>query len=264
MAFKDFKMFSGLISSKWVGLLHFRTLIESDTFLEVLRNSLYISFYKLVFNFPVPIILALLLNEIRHIAYKRTVQTIVYLPYFLSWVIIAGLVINLLSPADGVVNMIIKAFGGESISFLNKSEYFRTIIVLSDMWKSSGWGTIIFLAALAGVDPELYEAAKIDGAGRLRRIYHIMLPCIKNTIFVMLLLRIGNIMNNGFEQVFLLGNPMTLDVADIFETYVYRIGLVELKYDYSTAVGLFKSMISFVLLLIANTISKMTVEKGIF
>lgn len=264
MAFKDYKVFRGIAGSPWVNLKHFETLFNSSSFFLILKNSLIISFAKLVFCFPMPIILALMINEIRHTAYKRIVQTIIYLPYFLSWVVIAGIVVNLLSPSDGVVNMLLSLLGQKKISFLTTSSYFRPIIIISDIWKTSGWGTIIFLAALANVDPELYEVAKIDGAGRLKRIIHITLPSIKSTIFVMLLLRIGNIMNNGFEQVFLLSNPMTMDVADIFETYIYRVGLVEMKFDYSTAVGLFKSLISFVLLLIANTSAKLAGEGGIF
>lgn len=264
IAFKDFDMFGGIFKSEWVGLKHFEQLFSSDTFFTVFRNSIVISLYKLVFNFPIPIVLAILLNEVRNIAFKRTVQTLVYLPYFLSWVVIAGLVINFLSPTAGVVNILIKSLGGETVNFLANRAYFRSILVLSDLWHGMGWNTIIFLAALTNIDMNLYEASKIDGAGRFKQILHITLPGIRSTIIVLLLMKIGNIMNNGFEQIFLLYNPMVYDVADVFETYVYRVGLVESRYDFSTAVGLFKSVIGLIMLVSANALARKFGEKGIF
>ncbi|NLY18257.1 MAG: sugar ABC transporter permease [Clostridiaceae bacterium] len=264
MAFKDFDMFSGLFSSEWVGLLHFKNLFTSETFFKVFRNSILISIYKLFFNFPVPIVLAILLNEVKNIYFKKSIQTIVYLPYFLSWVVIAGIVINLLSPSTGVVNTLLKSMGHEPINFLANKSYFRSIIVLSDLWRTMGWNTVIYLAALTGVDPELYESARIDGAGRFHQITRITLPCIRSTIIVLLLLKVGNIMNNGFEQIFMLYNPMVYEVGDVFETYVYRLGLVEARYDFSTAVGLFKSVIAFIMLVGANTLARKFGERGIF
>jgi len=264
MAFKDFDMFSGLFSSEWVGLMHFKKLFHSDTFFTVFRNSILISFYKLFFNFPVPIILAILLNEVRNVHFKKSIQTIVYLPYFLSWVVIAGLVVNFLSPSTGVVNTLLKSMGNEPINFLANKSYFRSIIVMSDLWRAMGWNTVIYLAALSGIDPSLYESAKIDGAGRFQQITKITLPSIKSTIIVLLLLKVGNIMNNGFEQIFMLYNPMVYEVGDVFETYVYRLGLVEARYDFSTAVGLFKSIIAFIMLVIANTLARKFGERGIF
>jgi putative aldouronate transport system permease protein len=264
IAFKDYDVFGGVLGSEWVGLKHFKELMSSDTFSNVFRNSVLISFYKLVINFPIPILIAILLNEVRRLFFKRLVQTIIYLPYFLSWVVIAGLVINLLSPSSGVVNMLLQSLGAEPVNFLGQKQFFRSIIVLSDLWHGMGWNTIIFLAALTGVDPQLYEAAKMDGAGRFRQIFHITLPGIRSTIIVLLLMKIGHIMDNGFEQIFLLSNPLVLEVGDVFETYVYRTGLVEAKYDYSTAVGLFKSLIGLVLLLIANTLARRFGERGIF
>lgn len=264
IAFKDFDIFSGIWSSEWVGLQHFRTLFQSETFFEVFRNSLVISFYKLAVCFPVPIVLAIMINEVRNRFFKRTVQTIVYLPYFLSWVVIAGIVVNLLSASDGVVNILIRSLGGESVNFLANKSMFRTILVLSDLWHGMGWNTIIFLAALTNIDPQLYEAAKIDGAGKMRQILSITLPCIKGTIIVLLLMKIGNIMNNGFEQIFLLYNPSVYEVADVFETYVYRIGLVDAQYDFATAVGLFKSVVAFLMLSGANWLAKRFGERGIF
>jgi putative aldouronate transport system permease protein len=264
IAFKDFDIFSGIIGSEWVGFTHFKTLFSSDIFYRVFRNSLAISFYKLAVCFPVPILLAIMLNEIKHEIFKRSIQTIVYLPYFLSWVVIAGIVINLLSPSNGIINVIIKSTGGDPINFLASKTKFRTILVLSDLWHGMGWNTIIFLAALTKLDPQLYEAAKIDGAGRIRQIISITLPGIKSTIIVLLLVKIGNIMNNGFEQIFLLYNPNVYEVADVFETYVYRIGLVDARYDFATAVGLFKSCVAFVMLVTANTLARRFGERGIF
>ncbi|SDD90422.1 putative aldouronate transport system permease protein [Paenibacillus sp. UNCCL117] len=264
IAFKEYDVFGGINGSEWIGLQHFRELFASEAFGVVLRNSMLISLYKIAFNFPVPIVLAVLLNEVRKMAFKRTIQTIVYMPYFLSWVVIAGLVINFLSPSSGVVNMLLKSAGFETINFLADKAYFRSIIVLSDLWHGMGWNTIIFLAALTGVDPQLYEAAKMDGAGRLRQMFHITLPGIRSTIVVLLLMKIGHMMDNGFEQMFLLSNPLVYEVGDVFETYVYRMGLIEARYDYSTAVGLFKSCVGLVLLLLANTMARRFGERGIF
>lgn len=264
IAFKDFDIFSGIWSSEWVGLRHFRQLFESEAFFRIFRNSLCISFYKLAVCFPVPIVLAIMLNEVRNRKFQRTLQTVVYLPYFLSWVVIAGIVTNLLSPSDGILNVLIKAMGGAPVNFLADKEKFRTVLVLSDLWHGMGWNTIIFLAALTNIDPQLYEAARMDGAGKLQQILHITLPGLKSTIIVLLLMKIGNLMNNGFEQIFLLYNPNVYEVADVFETYVYRIGLVDTRYDFATAVGLFKSGVSFLMLVCANKLARLFGERGIF
>lgn len=264
IAFKDFDIFSGIFSSEWVGLKHFEKLFDSKNFFLIFRNSLAISFYKLAVCFPIPIALAIMLNEVRHRKFQRTLQTIVYLPYFLSWVVIAGIVTNLLAPSDGIVNVLLKAMGKDTVNFLASKQWFRTVLVLSDLWHGMGWNTVIFLAALTNIDPQLYEAARIDGAGKMQQIWHITLPGLKSTIIVLLLMKIGNIMNNGFEQIFLLYNPNVYDVADVFETYVYRIGLVDTRYDFATAVGLFKSCVSFVMLITANKLAKIFGERGIF
>lgn len=264
IAFKDFDIFSGIFSSDWVGLKHFQKLFSSESFYQIFRNSLTISFYKLAVCFPIPIVVAIMLNEVRIRKYQRTLQTIVYMPYFLSWVVIAGIVTNLLSPSDGIVNVILKSMGEESVNFLASKEWFRTILVVSDLWHGMGWNTVIFLAALTNIDPQLYEAARIDGAGKMQQIWHITLPGLKSTIIVLLLMKIGNIMNNGFEQIFLLYNPNVYDVADVFETYVYRIGLVDTRYDFATAVGLFKSCVSFIMLITANKLARAFGERGIF
>lgn len=264
IAFKDFDIFEGIWKSEWVGFQNFNQLFSSDNFFRILRNSLSISFYKLAVCFPVPIILAIMINEVKNQVFKRSVQTIVYLPYFLSWVVIAGIVKNILSSSDGIVNLIIQSLGGETVNFLASKGKFRTILVLSDLWHGMGWNTIIFLAAMTNIDPTLYEAATVDGAGKLQRIWHITLPGLRSTIIVLLLMKIGNLMNNGFEQIYLLYNPRVYEVADVFETYVYRIGLVEMRYGFSTAVGLFKSCVSFVMLVSANKLSRMLGERGIF
>lgn len=264
IAFKDFDIFSGIFSSEWAGFKHFEKLFDSKNFFQIFRNSLAISFFKLSVCFPIPIALAIMLNEVRHRKFQRTLQTIVYLPYFLSWVVIAGIVTNLLSPSDGIVNVLLKAMDKETVNFLASKQWFRTVLVLSDLWHGMGWNTVIFLAALTNIDPQLYEAARIDGAGKMQQIWHITLPGLKSTIIVLLLMKIGNIMNNGFEQIFLLYNPNVYEVADVFETYVYRIGLVDTRYDFATAVGLFKSCVSFVMLVTANKLAKIFGERGIF
>ena len=204
IAFKDYNVVKGIMESPWVGLKHFRFLFQSNEFMRVFRNSILISFYRLAWGFPVPILLALLLNEIRRQWYKRSLQTILYLPHFISWVVVIGIVNNFLSPSTGLVNKLIEALGGSTMRFMTTPEYFRSILVATDIWKSAGWGTIVYMAAIAGIDPSLYEAAIIDGATRIQRIRYVTLPCIASTIIVMLILRTGSIMSNGFEQVYLM------------------------------------------------------------
>ena len=223
-----------------------------------------ISFYRLVWGFPAPIIVALMLNEIHHNSFKRITQSLLYLPHFISWVVISGIVYNFLSPAGGALNIIIEAFGGQPVAFLQKPEWFRSIIVVSDIWKELGWGTIIYIAALTGIPGELYEAAIIDGASRLQRMFYITLPGIASTVIVLLTLRMGSILKNGFEQIFLLYNPMVFDVADVLETYTYRVGLLEGNFSFSTAVGIFSSVVGFVLIHLANKLAKRMGEGGLW
>ncbi|AEE95923.1 ABC transporter permease [Mahella australiensis] len=265
IAFKDFDVVKGIGASPWIGLENFRYLFKSQDFYEVFRNSLLISLYRLIWGFPAPILLAIMLNEVKNITFKRTVQTIVYLPHFISWVVIAGIVFNFLSPSNGIINYIItEVFGGKAIPFLQKPEYFRSIIVISDIWKETGWGTIIYLAAMAGIDPELYEAAIMDGASRMQRIRYITLPGIIGTITVLFILRMGSVLRNGFEQIFLLYNPLVYEVADVFETYTYRVGLLEGRFSYSTAVGIFQSVIGLILILTTNKLAKKYGEGGLW
>lgn len=264
IAFQDYNVFDGIAGSKFVGLKHFENLFTYPEFYRIFKNTLLISIYQLVFGFPAPIILALLLNEARKAVFKRTIQTILYLPHFLSWVIVGGLVINFLSPSTGLLNDLIKLFGGESIFFMQEPGYFRTIVVSSGIWKEVGWGTIIYLAAMAGINPDLYEAAEVDGAGKMRQMWSITLPSLLPTIMVMLLLRIGNILDLGFEQIYILLNPLVTETGEVFDTYIYRIGLLGGQFSYTTAIGLFKSVIGFVMLVSANFISRKTTGNSIY
>lgn len=264
ISFKDYKIFQGVWGSPWVGLDNFTKLFTSLKFYSVLANTFIISLYKIVFGFPAPIILAILINEVKNKYFARSVQTIVYLPHFISWVVTSGLVITFLSPTDGFVNGLLSLTGKDPIFFMGSPEYFRSILVGSDIWKEFGWGAIIYLAALAGVSPEIYEAAIIDGANKLQRIIRITIPCIMPTIVILLLLRIGGVLNAGFEQVLSMYNPAVYDVGDIIDTYVYRVGIIERSYGFSSAVGLFKSLIACMLLLSANWLAKKLKQDGIF
>lgn len=264
IAFKDFSVVRGIWRSPWVGLANFVYLFTSSGFYEIFRNSVLISLYRLLFAFPVPILMAILLSEMRSVVFKKTVQTIIYLPHFISWVVIAAMVFNFLSPSTGLVNKVVVALGGKPRAFLQDPRAFRSIIVLSDIWKESGWGTIIYLAAILGIDPELYEAAVIDGANRFQRILRITLPGIVNTIIVILILRMGSILRNGFEQIFLLYSPLVYEVADVFETYTYRVGIREGRFSFATAVGLFQSVIGLVLIVAANTLARKYGESSLW
>lgn len=256
IAFKNFRVVKGVFGSDWVGLKHFQYLFHAPDFYRILRNSLTLSLLRLVCGFPMPIILALMMNEMGNQGYKRTMQTILYLPHFISWVVVISILYNILSTSTGMVNDIIAKAGGEKIAFLTTSRYFRPIIVLTDIWKGAGWGTIVYMAAISGIDSALYEAAIIDGASRLQRIWYVTLPTIAGTIVVMLIMRTGSILNNGFEEVYLLKNALTSDVADIFETYTYEIGLQSGQFSYASAVGLFQSVVGCVLIFITNTVSR--------
>lgn len=257
IAFKDFSLVRGIWGSDWIGFENFEYLFKSKDFYIVLRNSLLLSCYQIIFGFPAPIILAVMLNEVRSVIFKRVSQTVLYLPHFISWVVLAGMVMNFLSPSTGPVNHVIKGLGYEPVSFLLEPSYFRTILVSAEVWKGVGWGTIIYLAAMTGIDPSLYESARMDGASRIQQVRYITLPGIASTIIVLLILQLGNILDNGFEQVFLLYNPRTYDVADVFETYTYRIGLIDGRLSFGAAVGLFKAAVGFVLILMANRIAKL-------
>ena len=264
ISFQDFKFLEGFSGSPWLGLQHFLTAFQSSKFWQVLRNSLVLNIIRLFTSFPAPIILALCLNEVRSVRFKRVAQTVVYLPHFISMVVVVSLAYNLLNSSTGLVNQLIKSMGGTSIGFLDDARYFRGSIVGIGIWKEMGWGTIIYLSAISGVDVELYDAAQVDGAGRLRRIWHVTLPGIRSTVIVMLVLRMGSLLNNGFEMIFLLYNSFVYDVADVFETYTYRLGVMEGRFSYTTAVGLFKSVVAFILVMTANWLSRKVNESSIF
>lgn len=265
IAFKDYKIIQGILGSPWVGLKHFRLLFTAPSFREVFSNTIKISFLRILFGFPAPIILALLLNEIKNTRYKKVVQTISYLPHFLSWVILSGIFINFLSPTTGFVNQIITYFGGKPIYFLADTDYFVPTLIVTGIWKGIGWGTIIYLAAISNINPELYEAAIVDGANRFKRVIHITLPSIAPVISILFILNSGNLINAGFDQIFNLYNEAVYRVADIIDTYVYRRGIQQAQYSFSTAVGLFKNIISFSLVLITNIIvRKINNEGGIW
>lgn len=266
MAFQNYNPYRGLFHSKFVGLLHFKTFFTGTDFWMLLKNTLWLSFLSIIFYFPAPIILALLLNEVRKQAFKRTVQTLIYVPHFVSWVIVASITYTLFNVTDGAVNQLIKMLSDnkDGINFLGLPEYFRPMIIGQQMWKETGYGTIIYLAALAGVDAELYEAGRVDGAGRWRLMWHITLPALKPTIIIMLILRVGSILSTGYEQIFLMRNALNVSVAEVFDTYVYMRGLVNQQYSYSTATGLFKSLVSMILVLTANWTAKKAGESGIY
>lgn len=268
IAFKDYQpwlgLWDGLVKTKWVGFSNFQRLFSSMMFPQLMENTLIISFYKLFFGFPAPIILALLLNEVKNAIFKRTIQSISYVPHFLSWVVVGGILSNLLSPSYGVINGFLKSFGHQPIYFMTIPEYFRGLLVLTDIWKSVGWGSIIYLATLTSISPELYEAATIDGASRWKQLLHVTLPGIRSTIIIVLILRIGHVLDAGFEQVLTLYNPTVYSVSDILDTYVYREGILNASYSFSTAVGLFKSTIGLVLVLVTNFLSKKAGEEALW
>jgi putative aldouronate transport system permease protein len=264
IVFKDYQPFLGILGSDWVGLEHFKRFFSEPEFMTLLKNTFILGFYGIIFYFPVPIILALMLNEVRHESYKRIVQTAVYLPHFLSWVVVVGIFFLLLSVDKGSVNNLIAALGMDKISFMTSENWLRPLYVLQNIWKDAGWGTIIFLAALSGVDIQMYEAARIDGASRLRQLWHITIPAIRSTIVILLILRLGNFMDIGFEHIFLLLNPINREMGEVFDTNVYQVGITQGQFSYSATVGLFKSVVGLVLVVGANYLAKKYGEEGIF
>jgi len=264
LAFKDFSPVKGIWGSAWVGFEHFKFLFyQSPDFARIFRNTILISLYNIVFGFPAPIILALMLNEVRSKLFKRVAQSISYIPHFFSWVILSGIVIVMLSPSEGPVNYIIKLFGGEPIYFLANTDYFRPTLVITNIWKEIGWGTIIYLAALSGIDPTLYEAATIDGANRWQRIRNITIPSILPVVSIMFILSLGGILNAGFDQIFNLYSPAVYEVADVIDTYVYRAGIQQSQFGLTTAVGLFKNVIGIALVLGTNYVMKRMGQEGV-
>ncbi|MBE1440729.1 putative aldouronate transport system permease protein [Paenibacillus sp. OAS669] len=264
LAFKNYQPFTGFMNSEWVGLDHFRDFFQNPDFGRLLRNTLLLSLYNLVFFFPAPIIIALMLNEVRKEFYKRTIQTLIYVPHFISMVIVASISYVFLTTEGGIVNSMLEQATGHKIDFLSSPDWFRPLIILQTMWKECGWGTIIFLAALAGVDTEQYEAAIVDGANRWRQMWHITLPSIRSTIIILLILKVGDVLENGFEQIYLMTNALNRDVADVFDTYVYMMGITQGAFSYSTAVGLFKSIVGVILVFTSNYLAKRFGQSGIY
>lgn len=256
IAFKDYKVNLGILGSPWVGLKYFRQFVNLPNFEMLIRNTLLISVYSMIFGFPAPILLALMLNQLRCKRYKSFVQTVTYAPYFISTVVLVSMLSIFLTPSSGFVNRIIVSMGGKAIPFMGDPKWFRTVYVASGVWQGCGWGAIVYLAALGGVDPSLYEAAMVDGATKFQRLLHIDLPCILPTIVIMFILNMGNLLNVGYEKCYLMQNSLNNQVSEIISTYTYKIGLLNAKYSFSSAVGLFNSVINFVLVMLTNGISR--------
>lgn len=264
IAFKDYNLFSGIAGSPWVGLDVFRGLFLNNEFYRSIRNTLLLNVLSLLVIFPVPIFLAVMLNEVSMNRLKKSLQTMLYLPHFMSWVIIGGVIYQMFATNTGVVNTVIKALGGSPVPFLTDKFCWVAVYLGSGVWQGMGWNAIIFLAAITGIAPELYEAARVDGAGRFKRIWHITLPSIRSTIAIMFILAVGGIMNIGFDKPFMLGNAMVQDVSEVISTFVYRIGLTNAMFSEATAVGLFQSVINLVMLILANTVTTKLGESGIW
>ncbi|WP_214626265.1 ABC transporter permease [Paenibacillus agaridevorans] len=264
IAFKDYNVFQGILGSEWVGFKHFIKFFDSREFLQLFRNTFLLGFLSLVFSFPFPILLAILLNEVRSVKFKKSIQTASYLPTFLSVVIISSMMIDFLSPTQGLINKGLMLFGFESKYFLIDSGWFRPIYVLSEIWTNTGYEAILYLAAIAGINPTIYEAARVDGAGRFRMMWNVTIPGILPTVLIMFILKTGSMIRVGYEKVLLLYNPMTYNVADVFSTFVYRKGLLESNYSYGAAVGMFEAVIAMVMLLFAHLISKRLGGRGLW
>lgn len=264
IAFKDYVPSLGFLGSEWVGLKHFERFFDSYYFWDLLKNTLGISIYELIVGFPLPILLALLLNEAKDGIYKRTVQTVTYAPHFISVVVISGMIIAFLSPTTGIINHIIQFFGLEPIAFMSDPAWFKTVYVLSGVWQSTGWGTIIYLAALSGVDPQQHEAAIVDGASRFQRIMYINIPTLVPTMIILLIMNLGNIMALGFEKILLLQNPLNMESSNVIATFVYQAGLLDAQYSFAAAVGLFNAVINAILLIAVNQIARKTSETSLW
>ncbi|MBO9609451.1 MAG: sugar ABC transporter permease [Paenibacillaceae bacterium] len=264
IAFKNYNVFAGIIDSPWVGFKYFSRMFTYEEFYHILSNTVVLSFLSILIGFPGPLILALMLNELRVMWLKRSVQTLLYLPHFLSWIIVGSIFINLLQSGGFLNQLLDRWFGVAEIEFLTDSKYFKSVIIASGLWKEIGWGMIIYLAALAGINPNLYEAAMVDGAGRWRQMWSITLPSIMPAIVVLFLLRIGNVLDANVEQILVFLNPLNFDKGEVIDTYVYRVGLLSAQFSYTTAIGLFKSVIGLVLILGLNNLSKRTTGESIY
>lgn len=264
IAFKDYSPFVGVWESDWVGLQHFKDFFSSPYAFRTIRNTLVISISTLLFTFPMPILLALLLNEVRRDKFRKLVQTVSYIPHFISVVVICGMLTSFLSPSSGVINTMIEFFGGEPIYFLAEEKFFVPIYILMNIWRNTGYSSIVYIAALTSISEDLYEAARVDGASRWKQLLHITIPGLVPTIVVMLLVQLGKILNVGYETIILLYNPGTYETADVINTFVYRTGILEGRYDYATAIGLFNSVVALILVLSANKLSNKLTETGLW
>ena len=263
IAFKNYKLSLGMADSPWIGFRNFTDFFNSYSFPQLMKNTFVLSLYQIVIGFPIPIIVALILNELKG-GFKKTTQTILYAPHFISTVVLVGVITTMFSPSQGVVNTLLEAIGMERIYFMGEPQYFRHLYVWSGVWQSMGWSAIIYLAALAGVDPALHEAADIDGATRMQKIIHINIPTILPTIIIMLILRMGQIASVGYEKVYLMQNDLNVSTAEVISTYVYKRGIVNSNYSFSTAIGLFNNVINVTMLLIANKCSKKASGTSLF
>ncbi|MDW7657884.1 MAG: ABC transporter permease subunit [Bacillota bacterium] len=263
IAFKDYNPIKGLIDSPWAGLKYFKQAFTDYYFWRVLRNTIILSLMRIFLAFPVPIILALLLNEIRNLTFKRSVQTVVYLPHFVSWVIMGAIILNFLS-LKGVINNVIELLGGERIYFMSKPDYFRPIVVVTAIIKEAGWGTILYIAAITGINPEIYDSALVDGANRFQRMIYVTLPGISNTIVMLFILQFGGLLAESFDQIYMLSNSLVMETADVIPTYVYRTGILNGRYSYTTTVGLFQSLVGLGLIIGADRLFKKMNTEGLF
>ena len=265
ISFQNYNVFKGFFGSEFVKFQNYQTLFSYGDFWLILKNTLLLNFYDLVIAFPIPILLALLINEVKNTAFKRTVQLTIYLPHFLSWSILGGIMsFQILSTQTGIVNQMIQAFGGEPIFFMTKPEYAKSIAVIIGIWKSAGWGTIIYLAAMSGINPSLYEASIIDGAGKLKQMFYITIPMIMPVVVIKLLLQIGHFMDFGFERIWVIMNGANRGALDIIDTYMYKTGLLEGRFSYATAISVFKATVGLILILSANSFSKKTTGESLF
>ncbi|MCI8801697.1 ABC transporter permease [Acetatifactor muris] len=265
IAFQDYNIFKGIFHSAWVGLENFKILFQYGDFLPILKNTIIINLYDLLFGFTAPLILALVINDISSSWFRKGVQQVVYLPHFLSWTILGGIVITqLLSPSQGLVNMLLKGMGMEPIYFMTEASMARAIVVLAGIWKDMGWGTVVYLAAMTAISPSLYESASLDGAGKFKQLIYITLPGIVPVIITLFLLRIGHFLDFGFERIWVFQNASNVSVLEIFDTYIYKAGLQQGRYSYTTAVGLFKSVVGFLLLYGGNMLSRKTTGESLY
>ncbi|GHV86765.1 protein lplB [Spirochaetia bacterium] len=264
IAFKEYNIFAGVSKSPWIGFANFREIFMMKNFTLALRNTLTLNLLDLFFGFPAPIILAILLNELRAVQFKKIAQTLLYLPHFLSWVIIGGMVLQIFAPTTGVINALIVSWGGKSLPFLTDKWYWLFTYTGIGIWQGAGWGTIIYLAAITGINEELYEAAEVDGAGRLRKIWHITLPGIRPTIVILLILNVGRMITIGFDRPYVIGNVLVRDFSEVLSTFVYRIGIQSMRFSIATAAGVFQSVVGLILLLITNAAAKRLGEQGVW